>query len=208
MKRPDFDELIGRDLPEAERERLRRVHDLLVAAGPPAEVPPSLAEPPTARAGGEVLPKMRVPPRRRVALLVAAALVALAFGVGYLIGDRGESEQAAQTFFPREVVQLKPVGERSEAAVFVQLGEGRGDGNWTMLLTAENLPHLPRGDYYTLSMTKGGKRVVVCGTFNVEGGIKRTTVRFNVAYDRSEFDGWSLTRYWRKGHRERELLRA
>ena len=206
MRTPEFDELVGSDLPPEQRERLRRVHDLLVSAGPPAEVPPSLAEPPTAR-GGQLLP-MRVPPGRRVALLAAAALVALAFGVGYLVGDRGGGEQAAPAFPSRGVVQLKPVGGRTDAVAFVQVGERRGDGNWSMLLTTENLPHLPKGDYYTLSMTKGEKVHVVCGTFNVEGGIKRTTVRFNVAYDRSEFDGWSLTRYRREGHRSQELMRA
>ena len=32
---PDFDELIGPELPPGDRERLRRVHELLIAAGPP-----------------------------------------------------------------------------------------------------------------------------------------------------------------------------
>jgi len=31
---PDFNELVGEDLPAAETERLRRAHDLLLAAGP------------------------------------------------------------------------------------------------------------------------------------------------------------------------------
>jgi len=30
---PNFDDLVGTDLEPAERERLRRAHDLLVAAG-------------------------------------------------------------------------------------------------------------------------------------------------------------------------------
>ena len=34
---PDFDELVGTDLDPAERERLERVHELLVAAGPPPD---------------------------------------------------------------------------------------------------------------------------------------------------------------------------
>jgi hypothetical protein len=38
--RPDFDELVGTDLPVAERERLLRVHQLLLEAGPPPEVVP------------------------------------------------------------------------------------------------------------------------------------------------------------------------
>ena len=44
--RPTFDELAGGDdLSPEEAARLERVHDLLVAAGPPAELPPHLLEP-------------------------------------------------------------------------------------------------------------------------------------------------------------------
>ena len=39
MNAPNFDDLIGEDVPAWERERLRRAHDLLVAAGPPPELP-------------------------------------------------------------------------------------------------------------------------------------------------------------------------
>src|ERR671936_1903421 len=35
---PDFDELVGPDAEAGERERLRRLHDLLVAAGPPPDL--------------------------------------------------------------------------------------------------------------------------------------------------------------------------
>ena len=46
MSGPDFDELVGGDdLPGPERERLQRVHELLVAAGPPPELPPELVQP-------------------------------------------------------------------------------------------------------------------------------------------------------------------
>ena len=47
---PNFDELIGPDLPPDERERLRRVHELLVAAGPPPEMPRAARFAPGARA--------------------------------------------------------------------------------------------------------------------------------------------------------------
>lgn len=204
MKRggPEFDELIGEDVPPAERARLRRVHDLLVSAGPPAEVPPSLAEPPPPGSARLVArPRAR---SRRVAFLAAAALATLSFGVGYLVG---EDATQVSTFRPASVVKLSPVEPGSEAIALVQLGEHVGDGNWTMVVTAENLAELPRGDYYTLYMTKGGKRVVVCGTFNADAA-KPVTVAFNVAYDRAAYDGWSVTRYWRDGHREREILRA
>jgi hypothetical protein len=203
VKKPDFDELIGRDLPEAERERLRRVHELLIAAGPPAEIPPSLASPPAQAEGGEVVP-LRIPPKRRVALLLAAAVTALAFGGGYLVGDRDRAGQ----FDAVESLQLEPVAQGSQAFGVVQLGKRQSDGNWTMVVTVAGLPHLPKGDYYELFMTKNGERTVPCGTFNVEGGQARTTVRFSVAYDRSQYDGMSLTRYTRAGHRVRELMRA
>jgi hypothetical protein len=42
---PDFEELVGADLSPEEQARLRRAHDLLIAAGPPPELPPALAEP-------------------------------------------------------------------------------------------------------------------------------------------------------------------
>ena len=35
---PDFDDLVGTDLDPAERARLERVHDLLMAAGPPPDL--------------------------------------------------------------------------------------------------------------------------------------------------------------------------
>jgi hypothetical protein len=44
---PDFEELVGGDLEPRERERLLRVHEALVAAGPPPELTPDLAAPST-----------------------------------------------------------------------------------------------------------------------------------------------------------------
>ena len=42
----EFDDLIDRDgLDVAEEARLRRVHDLLVQAGPPPELPPAHSTP-------------------------------------------------------------------------------------------------------------------------------------------------------------------
>ena len=74
-------DLIGDDVEPDELERLQRVHALLEQAGPPPELPPSLAraaEPPSAR----VLP---FPRRYRYTALAAAVIAAVAlFGVGYL----------------------------------------------------------------------------------------------------------------------------
>jgi len=72
---PDFDELIGPDVGEAERARLHAVHKLLLQAGPPAELSPDVAGPTLAMT-------LQRRPRRaghRVALLAAAlALAAMA----------------------------------------------------------------------------------------------------------------------------------
>src|SRR5947207_1389298 len=45
-KAPEFRELVGDEGTPEELERLRRVHELLVAAGPPPELPQSLAHAP------------------------------------------------------------------------------------------------------------------------------------------------------------------
>src|SRR5213076_2945891 len=83
---PDFDELVGTDLEPEERERLMHAHDLLIAAGAPPELPPGLADP-TGTPEAEVIPFWN---RRRNAVLavLAAALAALAFGIGYLTGNK------------------------------------------------------------------------------------------------------------------------
>ena len=77
--RPEFDELIGTDIEPGERARLERVHDLLVAAGPPPELP-------------QTRPVALLPRRRRGAqLAIAAALAVAAFAMGATLVDSGRS---------------------------------------------------------------------------------------------------------------------
>ena len=49
---PKFQDLVGEGLPPAEHERLERVHEMLIAAGPPPELPPELEEVPDGRSAG------------------------------------------------------------------------------------------------------------------------------------------------------------
>ena len=42
----DFDDLVGGDLSPDERRRLEEVHEMLLAAGPPPDLPAALREPP------------------------------------------------------------------------------------------------------------------------------------------------------------------
>ena len=46
---PEFRDLVGEGLPPGERERLERVHKMLIEAGPPPELPPELQEVPDGR---------------------------------------------------------------------------------------------------------------------------------------------------------------
>ena len=186
----DFEELVGEDLAPEERERMRRAHDLLIAAGPPPELPPSLAEP------GAVEEELEPTPffnrRRNATLLVlAAALAASAFGIGYLTGgrsDNNESFAASQT-----VVMHGTPTAPAGAIASIALGDRDDAGNWQMLVRASNLAKLDKGRYYTLWLTRKGRAVAPCGSFVVSGGDATTEVRFTVAYKRKNFDGWVVT---------------
>ena len=77
---PDFDDLVGSDLGREERERLEHVHNLLVIAGPPAELAPELESGPTLAMTLGKAPRRHV--GRRVALLAAAVMVLLLVFLG------------------------------------------------------------------------------------------------------------------------------
>jgi hypothetical protein len=189
---PDFDELVGEDLAAGERARLRGVHDLLVAAGPPAELSPGLDQPPSV--GGTV----RFLPRRRrgAVLLLAAALVAAVFGGGFLTGavTHRSGTKGAVIVIPMHGTHAAP-----NALASISLQDVDKAGNWPMRFTVQGLPKLPRGAYYELYLTRHGHISAACGTFNVHGG--RTTVSLNAPYELNGFDGWVVTRHL-PGHPE------
>jgi hypothetical protein len=194
---PDFHDLVGDDLPAEERQRLERVHDLLVAAGPPPDLPAELAEPPRTGAKVAFLPRQRL----RTGLVLAAALVLAAFAAGYFVGDQDE---APTTAFATE--QTVVLGEESPVAV-VRIGSPDEEGNRPMLVTVEGLHSLPTGDYYTLFMTRKGKPIVPCGTFKV-GDSDQRTFRFTVAYDPSRYDGMMLAEYRASDHKDHPVLQT
>jgi len=198
IRPPDFDELVGEDLAADERARLRGVHDLLVAAGPPAELSPTLEQAP--RVGGTV---HFLPRRRRAAvLLLAAALAAAAFGGGFLTGavTRGGGTKSAVTVIPMHGTPAAPA-----ALASISLQDVYKAGNWPMRFTVQGLPKLPRGGYYELYLTRQGRIAAACGTFNVHGG--RTTVSLNAPYRLNGFDGWVVTRHL-PGHPEASTPRV
>jgi hypothetical protein len=179
----DFRDLVGDDLAPEEEARLRRVHELLLEAGPPPELPPELAslEPPEGEI--KVFPHL---PRRRwaVAAVVAAAVAAIAFGGGYLLGDNGDGG------FPTEgLVAMRPPSGEGLARASIALGPVDDAGNWPLLLRVTNLPQQPGGHYYELWFLKDGKRVT-CGTFRVTS--KTTAVKLNAPY-RLKDGRWIVT---------------
>jgi hypothetical protein len=176
---PDFDDLLGPEVEDAERERLRRVHDLLVEAGPPPELPESLA--PVPEDDENVFPLF---PRRRWAATaaLAAALAVVAFGAGFLFGDRTDAPD------PERVVAMAGTGAAESARASLAVYPVDEAGNWPMELTVQDLPPPPGGGTYELWLTKHGKLADTCGTFATGDG--DTVVPLNAPFPLREYDGW------------------
>jgi hypothetical protein len=187
MSGPDFHELVGDDVSGAERERLRRAHDLLVAAGPPPDLPPALERAPAP--GGK---RSLVPRRRRGALLaLAAALAVGAFGAGYFVADRGD-EPGAQAFQSDFVLRMSGTQAAPGAVASLVVGTKDDDGNWPMELTVRNLPPLGDDRRYELVLTRKGKVAASCGTFYVASN--KSIAFLNAPYKLRQYDGWAIVR--------------
>ena len=185
---PDFDELVGTDLAVEERERLEHVHDLLVLAGPPAELAPELE-------GGPTLAMTLGGPRnrhvmRRVALLAAAVMVILlVFLGGYVTGNRGGGG-----FSGGHTLKLVGTAQAPTALASLHVAAADTAGNLPMTLSATGLPKLPEHGYYEVFVTRNGKVWAPCGTFRVEGSSSAVSVNLNAPYDLRRGDGWVVTK--------------
>jgi hypothetical protein len=183
-----FDELLGGVEDPRERERLRRVHELLLAVDPPPDVSPAAA--PNAPGPELVSPEHKVSRRRRP-LLLAAALAGLlavaAFGAGFLAGDRaGEPETV-------RVIPMSGVGPERDAAAEIELLQEDAAGNWPMRVVLRGLePSRDRDDWYELWLTSDGELTDSCGRFMVNPG--ETEVTLTVPYGLRAYDGWVVTR--------------
>src|SRR5919197_3065719 len=187
---PDFDDLLGSDVPAEERDRLRRAHELLIEAGPPPELSPELeAVPWPDDALSPLWGRRRGQSRSRRPLLLAAAIATVAV-VAFLLGQATTSKNSIGV---RKTVQLHATTLGHGALATLDLGKRDSHGNWPMVLHIRGLPRLPGNGYYDLYLTKGGKPLVSCGTFNVNG---KTNVRLSAAYNLEAFDknGWVIVR--------------
>jgi hypothetical protein len=170
---PDFEELVGTDVRPAERERLRRAHEALLAAGPPPELPAALARP---RVGARR-------PRSRPLLLLAAALAVAAAALGgWFAGSaRGPDLQADFT------LEMRGTQAAPAAAADLVVFEKDEAGNWPMEMTISGLPD----GRYELVLTRDGRAAESCGVFLVRG---RTVTFLNAPYRLREYDGWAVIR--------------
>jgi hypothetical protein len=179
---PDFDELVGsQGLSAAERERLRHVHDLLVRAGPPPELPSSLVR-------GRVHRLRPAARSRALTLLVAATLAVVAFGAGYLVRGNGRANTSATAFSWTQPLHATAAAPSGAAGTIAATGAD-ASGNWQMRVTVTGLKPLPDSGYYVVYLVRGGKRIAPCGFFRV-GGTGSTTVQLTVPYARTTADGW------------------
>jgi hypothetical protein len=177
---PGFDDFIDEGLDPVEQERLRKVHELLLAAGPPPELPSALARLMPGATEAEVI---RFPLRSRragfAALVLAATVAVAAFG-GYLLGNNGQSG-----FKTVRVVSMQ--GQGSFASV--RVGPNDGNGNWPLELSVSGLPKLTGKQYYELMLTQNGKPTYPCGSFVMHGDAT-TTLYWTVPYKITTGSKW------------------
>jgi hypothetical protein len=174
----EFRELTD-DLSAEEQERLRRVHDLLVEAGPPPALPASLRRTPRPERRPFSLQ------RRAVAIALAAAIAVVAFGAGFFAGEGGDD------FEPVRTVAMRGVGSAAGAAATIEVGERDSAGNYAVVLHVQGLERVGPEGYYELLLTQDGEPIASCGTFKVE--TDGTSVPMTVGYEIDRFDDWVVT---------------
>lgn len=183
---PNFDEIVGSEPAGEERERLRRVHELLVTAGPPPELSPELERTPIPDVGNVLgLRRRKNWGRRAVILLAAAILVAIVF-VGGFSGGKGSGVSESVS-----MVGTKITPNAHGRLIVLQATKGN---NWPMQLQETGLPALPANSFYEVYLIRDGKPWGSCGTFHVDSSTQTVTVSLNAPYALRKGDSWWVTR--------------
>ena len=165
---PSFDDLVGTDLEPGERERLERVHDLLVAAGPPPEF--------------ESQARVVEFPRRRRGALIA---IAAAFAVAVLALGGALVQGGDDTF----VVSMAGTTAAPAASASLHVFQLDRAGNWPMEVSVEGLKPAASGRPYELWLTRDGRLEGLCGSF-LTSPSGSAVVPMNAPYRFDEYDGW------------------
>jgi hypothetical protein len=174
-------------LDPAEQDRLRGVHELLVKAGPPPELPPALATLPAVEEPAKAR-TISFPRRRRrlvLGLALAATLVVAAFGGGFLAGDHHGSSGVAA---PVRAVTMRGDG----AIASIRVGAPDRAGNWPVDFRVNGLPQQQSGyAYYEIFVLRHGKPGYPCAGFRVHVGT--TKLSFVVPYKVKHATRWVVT---------------
>ena len=154
---------------------------------------PRLAEAPATTARSRSAWSARTPRRRAgTAFVLAGAVAAAAFGIGFLVGDRGSGEFPAQG---SPIAMHAPSGAGNDAARASMLVGDRDEvGNWPLLVRVSGLKPLAKGQWYELYLDPEGQadRLVrrLLGQEDRDG----RSVRFSVPYDAQAASvGWVVT---------------
>ena len=184
----DFEELVDlTGVSPEDRSRMLRVHELLVAAGPPVDLPTGLPEAPSAVGGAKVI---EFPRRRRTAaaIAIAAAVAVACFSGGYVLANQAHRSSSAL-----HAVRIVGMSGEQNSLASLRVGAADSNGNWPVQLTVRGLPPLHGADsHYLLMLTQNGKPTWVCGMFKV-GADGATTVTFSVPYRITGQTTWAVT---------------
>jgi hypothetical protein len=187
-----FDEMVDLEgLEPAQRDRLRRVHEQLLAAGAPPELTPALqAAPADGERGHENV--VELPRSRRRSLVAglafAAAVAAACFAGGFLLGNRHHNGLNVVSVVPMQ----GSAGGAKNSHASIRVGRADTNGNWPLELSVTGLPKVPGRAYYILMLEQNGKPRFSCGYFRVSNGT--TTVRFMVPYRITKESRWVVTK--------------
>jgi hypothetical protein len=189
----DFDQFVDTDdLSPDDRRRLQQVHELLVAAGPPPELPVGLQQPPVQPTAPERRPRIARRPRWAVPAL-AAALAAAAFGGGYVLANDGDDKLQVERVLALEATP-GPGPTVADRSVSIAVGAADAAGNRVLELSVSGLPrHADDRGYYELFLERDGKPFLPCGGFKVKSAGEKMTLRFVVPYSIDDEDTWVLT---------------
>lgn len=189
-REPRFEELVGAETTGAERERLRQAHELLVQAGPPAELPPGLRRAPSMKVTR--LQDRRKAKRQVLVLIAAAVAVAAVFAVGYGLGNHGGGGKISLS---AQTLDLRGTAFAPHARATLEVWHEK-DGNVPMTLRVVGLHTLAPHRYYDVYLVRGGQVEPwgLCGTFRVGNSSRVLTLSFNAPYSHQKGDSWVVTR--------------
>jgi hypothetical protein len=182
----DFNELIDAGVPAEERKRLLAVHDLLLEAGPPPELPTALHDVP--QPGKVSVLRQQTAPRKMALIAAAVIVLGVAFTIGYATGMR-----TTTTAKPVKTVEMNgtSAAPRAEAVLDVQR---QVSGNLPMTLEVTGLPRVTSSEYYVVWLVRHGQKFAPCGTFVVSKPSSRAlTIHLTAPYALEKGDTWIIT---------------